>query len=53
MVWLRNLLHIHHRVMARFLIKRGWIVFYLEEEARTCNGVCWLRLYLAEQGKST
>ena len=50
MTWLKNFLKIHHRIMARFLQKRGWVVFYLEEEARTCGkDMCWLKLYLAEQ----
>jgi hypothetical protein len=50
MTWLRNLRNIHHRIMMRFLRKRGWVVFYLEEEARVCNnGMCWLKLYNSEQ----
>ena len=45
-VWLENSKSFHHRIMARFLRKRGWVVFYLEERARTCNeGTCWLKLY--------
>lgn len=35
--------------MMRYLRKRGWVVFFLEERARTCNeGVCWMKLYQAE-----
>ena len=46
LVWLRNATHFHHRVMMRYLQKRGWVVFYLEEENRGCNGdTCWLHLY--------
>lgn len=42
----RNILSWHHRVMANFLRKRGWVVFYLEEQARICNGeTCWIDLY--------
>jgi len=49
MTWLRNLSKIHHKIMAEFLRKRGWVVFYLEEEARICSkDMCWLKLYLAE-----
>ena len=47
-VWLRNFSHIHHGWMARYLEKRGWVVFYLDEQARQCgnNGDgCWLKLY--------
>ena len=45
-VWLSNARTTHHRVMARFLRSRGWVVFYLPEESRTCNGdVCWMQLY--------
>lgn len=40
----------HHRLMARYLERRGWVVFYLEEEHRTClPGLCWLQLY--QQGE--
>lgn len=49
-VWLRNAKSTHHRLMANFLRNRGWVVFYLEEEARVCgNGLCWLQLYQNEQ----
>jgi hypothetical protein len=49
-VWLRNIRTVHHRIMANFLRKRGWVVFYLEERARHCdNECCWLKLY--QQGK--
>lgn len=51
MAWLRNLTSVHHRVMAKFLRKRGWVAFYLEEQARKCKGMCWLELYEAEEGK--
>lgn len=44
--WLKNARTAHHRVMMRFLQKRGWVVFYLEERNRVCgDGTCWLRLY--------
>ena len=49
MVWLKNFMNIHHRIMARFLRKRGWVVFYLEESARECKDMCWLKLYQDEQ----
>jgi hypothetical protein len=46
-VMLQNTRHIHERWMARFLERRGWVVFYLEEYARNCpsQGACWLELY--------
>lgn len=45
-VWLQNAKSFHHRIMMRYLKKRGWVVFYLEERDRTCNdGTCWLKLY--------
>ena len=47
-VFLSNLRSAHHRIMMRFLRKRGWVVFYLEPEQRTCKGVCWLKLYNSE-----
>jgi hypothetical protein len=46
--WFINLKGLHQRIMARFLRKRNWVVFYLEEEHRECNDVCWLKLYRAE-----
>jgi len=49
-VFLENLKSAHHRVMMRYLRKRGWVVFYLEPENRVCNeGTCWLKLYESEQ----
>ena len=47
-VFLQNLKSIHHRMMMRYLQKRGWVVFYLEPKARTCNNICWLKLYETE-----
>jgi len=46
--WLHNFSGIPARWMARYLEKRGWVVFYLDEHARSCgnNGDgCWLALY--------
>ncbi len=52
LVWFRNALTFHHRLAARFLRSRGWVVFYLEERARTCSpGNCWLELYQQEEKK--
>ena len=50
-VFLHNFLRLHQRVMMRFLQKRGWVVFFLESEHRDCKGMCWLKLYEAEQKK--
>jgi len=52
-IWFRNALTFHHRVMMRYLKKRGWVVFYLEPEHRTCeNEGCWINLYQsAEQAE--
>ncbi len=42
-------LFIQH-LMMRFLRRRGWVVFYLDEQARVCNsGTCWLRLYQEQE----
>jgi len=46
---LRNGLHIHERLMARFLERRGWVVFYLPYRDRDCKGLCWLKLYKEER----
>lgn len=48
--WLtHNASSAHHRALARYLKRRGWVVFYLEPRARECvkghpHG-CWLALY--------
>lgn len=45
-----NIKHFHHRMIARYLKRRGWVVFYLEEKYRTCDGeTCWLKLYQSEE----
>jgi len=49
--WLINLKSVHHRIMMRYLKKRGWVVFYLEDEARSCNNMCWLKLYLEGESR--
>ena len=50
--WLtHNASSAHHRLLARYLRKRGWVVFYLDSERRTCKGGCWLTLYESEVGK--
>jgi len=28
-----------------YLRKRGYVVFYLDEQNRHCSGVCWLECY--------
>ncbi len=43
--WVENAKTFHHRIMMRYLRRRGWIVFYLEGEARSCNDMCWIKLY--------
>jgi len=36
----------------RYLRKRGWVVFYLDEFARKCQSdFCWLNLYEQERLK--
>lgn len=53
--WMRsrfqNMRSWHHRILARFLRKRGWVVFYLEDVSRECKGTCWLNLYQEEIGR--
>lgn len=39
------------RLLVRYLRRRGWIVFWLDEEARVCRAVCWLRTYLDGEEK--
>lgn len=50
-VWVRNALTFHHRIAARFLERRGWVVFYLPVESRKCEGMCWLKLYESERAQ--
>lgn len=45
----RNVLSVHHRWMARFLRRRGWVVFYLDDPCRHCTAVCWLDCYLQSE----
>lgn len=49
-VFLRNSKSFHHRIIANYLRKRNWVVFYLKPKHRICNeGCCWLELYNAQQ----
>jgi len=50
-VFFENAKTFHHRLMMRYLRKRGWVVFYLENEHRGCKGLCWLNLYQSEKDK--
>lgn len=52
--WVKNFLNFPQRIMMRYLQKRGWVVFYLEEKLRVCNSkkgncTCWLELYQSTQ----
>lgn len=38
--------------MMRYLRKRGWIVFWLDECARECKDTCWLKLYMDEENRN-
>jgi len=44
-VWWQNASTWHNRIMANYLRKRGWVVFYLDPRSRECNATCWLKLY--------
>jgi len=45
-----NLRTTPNRWMAAWLRRRGWVCFYLDEQARSCRGEwCWLALYQAEE----
>ena len=51
-IWFRNARMFHERIMMRYLRKRGWVVFWLDKENRSCNGdTCWLKLYNGELTK--
>ena len=52
--WIINLPNLPNRIMAGYLKRRGWVVFYLDKRSRTCNdGTCWLRLYESLEGSTT
>jgi len=36
-------------MLVRYLRKRGWVVFWLDEIARKCRGECWLAIYEQER----
>jgi hypothetical protein len=47
------------RILVRYLSKRGWIVFWLDEPTRYCSAhikapdhVCWLSVYDDSQQRS-
>lgn len=44
-IWWLNASTAHHRWMMRYLQRRGWVVFYLDERARFCRSICWLHEY--------
>ena len=53
-IW-NNIRTVHQRILARYLRRRGWVVFYLEPTIRRCDpkyaaAGCWLALY--EEGES-
>jgi hypothetical protein len=49
-----NLMLLVDRSLARHLRKKGWVVFYLDEEFRVCReGHCWLKLYRNEEKRKT
>jgi hypothetical protein len=45
-IW-QNVRTAPHRWMAAWLRRRGWVCFYLDEQARVCRDLCWLQLYQA------
>ena len=48
MIW-SNVWSAPNRWLAYYLRRQGWVVFYLDPQARACNTVCWLSLY--EEGR--
>ncbi|KKN26085.1 hypothetical protein LCGC14_0878020 [marine sediment metagenome] len=50
--YLHNLIRLHHRLMAHYLKRHNWVVFYLEPKYRKCDkDCCWLKLYESENKK--
>jgi len=47
-IW-ENVKTFHQKLMMNYLKKRGWVVFYLEPEARHCKNMCWLKLWEQEE----
>jgi len=46
MILWENIWNIPQKLMANYLRKKGWIAFYLDDRARECKGICWLKTYL-------
>lgn len=34
-----------NRLMARYLVRHGWVAFYLPCESRECRELCWMQMY--------
>jgi hypothetical protein len=51
-LWFSNLPTLFQRILAEYLKKRGWVVFFLVEDARFCTkDTCWLRVYLQNESR--
>lgn len=48
MIW-GNVITAPNRWMATWLRRRGWVCFYLDDQARSCRSLCWLDLYQADE----
>ena len=52
MIW-NNAITAPNRWMAYWLRRRGWVCFYLDEQARNCGNPeqgCWMAIY--QQGEN-
>ncbi len=46
------MLKLFDRMLTRYLRRRGWVVFWLDVEARSCvSQSCWLNLYEQAEGR--
>ncbi len=46
------MIRLFDRMLTRYLRRRGWVVFWLDIGARTCQADgCWLNLYEQSEGR--
>lgn len=50
-IW-SNVVTTPQRLVAKWLRRKGWVCFYLDEQARHCSASCWLELYQAEEART-
>ncbi len=49
--FLKNLPGLPERLMAKYLKKKGWTVFWLDENIDCKNKHCWLQIYRESEAR--